>query len=98
MYYRTIPTNLNVADITLLITGEEAGGSKFVENKVTFLKTSASKSGAVKNMAKFIELDDSIPPPPVVIVNGDAAPAGKALQWTGPMLVKGTMTIVELYR
>ncbi|WP_313919374.1 hypothetical protein [Tahibacter sp.] len=98
MYYRTIPTNLAVNDITTLIVGEEAGASKFIDNKVTFLKTSADKTGGLKNVAQFLALDDNIPAPPVVIVSGDAKPDGKALQWTGAMLVKGTMKIVEIYR
>lgn len=98
MYYRTIPTNLAVGDITTLIVGEEAGASKFIDNKVTFLKTSAGNTGALKNVAQFIPLDDSIPARPVVIVSGDPKPDGKALQWTGAMLVKGTMKIVEIYR
>lgn len=98
MYYRTIPTNLSVADITTLIVGEEAGAAKFVDNKVTLLKTSAAAAGGLKNVAQFVPLDDSIPSPPVAIVSGDPKPAGKTLQWTGAMLVKGTMKIVELYR
>jgi hypothetical protein len=97
MYYRTIPTNLAVAAIASLIADEEAGGSKFVENKVTVLKTS-NKPGTPKNMATFVEVDDHIPAEPVLALQGDAPPAGKTLQWNGVMLVGGTMSVVELYR
>lgn len=97
MYYRTIPSNLSKDDIASLIADEEAGAAQFVECKIAALKTS-SDPVKPKNIAKFIELNDSIPKTPSLVLHGDAIPAGKKVQWTGPMLVKGTTTIVDLCR
>ncbi|UXI70535.1 hypothetical protein [Tahibacter amnicola] len=99
MYYRTIPTDRTVDEISNLIIGEEAGGSQFVENKVSVLKESSEdRSNTLKNLAKFLELDDSIPARPVVILAGADKPQGKSLVWNGVMLVQGVMKVVEIYR
>ena len=97
MYQRSIPGNLSVDDIADLIADEEAGGSQFADNQIRLFKQSG-KPGAMRNVADFNVLDDAIPNRPTVIVKGSAPPAGLALAWTGNMLVKGTSTVVELYR
>jgi hypothetical protein len=97
MYYRTIPADLDVGAISGLIADEEAGGSKFVENKVAALKTAANGAAVPTNIIKFLELDD-VPAEPTVLLKNADAPTGKAAQWTGVMLVKGTMKVVVLYR
>jgi hypothetical protein len=97
MYQRSIPGNLSVDDIADLIADEEAGGSQFADNQIRLFKQ-ASKPGAMRNVADFNVLDDAIPNRPTIIVKGGTPPTGLALQWTGNMLVKGTSTVVELYR
>ena len=97
MYYRTIPSDLSMDDVSSLIADEEAGAAQFVECKIAALKTSTAPVKP-KNVAKFVELNDSIPKTPLLILHGDATPAGKKVQWTGPMLVKGKTTIVDLCR
>ena len=97
MYYRSIPSNLSVDDIASLIADEEASASRFVENKIAAFKTSAEPVEP-ENIAKFVELDDNLPPTPFLIVHGDSIPSGKKLQWTGPMLINGKMKIVDLCR
>jgi hypothetical protein len=97
MYYRTIPSNLSVDAIASLIADEEAGAAQFVENKVAPIKTSATPASP-KNVAKFIERDDDIPKVPVMVLHGDSIPDGKKVDWSGAMLVKGTMKIVDLCR
>lgn len=97
MYYRSIPSNLSLSDIASLIADEESGASRFVECKIAAMKTSPDPVDP-ENIVKFIELDDSIPALPVLVSHGSAIPKGKSAMWTGPMLVKGTMKIVDLCR
>jgi hypothetical protein len=97
MYYRTIPANLDVDAIASLLADEEAGGSKFVENKVGPLKTAAGPA-TLTNIAKFVDLDDQIPPDPALVLHGQAVPNGKTVEWSGVMLVKGTMKVVDVCR
>src|SRR5688572_2178698 len=97
MYQRSIPANLSLDDIAGLIADEEAGGSQFADNQIRLFKQSG-KPGAMRNVASFEVLDDAIPKRPTLIKKGDPPPAGLALQWTGNLLVKGTSTVVELYR
>ena len=97
MYQRSIPANLSVDDIAGLIADEEAGGSQFADNQIRLLKQSG-KPGAMRNVVSFEVLDDAIPNRPTLIVQGGTPPAGLTLQWTGNMLVKGTSTVVALYR
>lgn len=97
MYQRSIPGNLSVGDIATLIADEEAGGSQFAGNQIRLFKQ-AGKPGAMRNVADFNVLDDAIPNRPTLIVKGSAAPAGLTLQWSGSMLVKGSSTVVEIYR
>lgn len=97
MYQRSIPGNLSVDDIAQRIADEEAGGAQFADNQIRLFKQ-AGKTGAIRNIADFNVLDDAIPNRPTVIVKGSPAPAGLSLQWTGNMLVKGSSTVVEVYR
>lgn len=97
MYYRTVAGNKTLEVLNQLVVNEEAGGSKFVENKVAAVNPSPTKPG-LSNMMKFNEIDGPVPPLPTLVVSGAAAPSGKTLQWTGPMLVAGSMQIVALYR
>jgi hypothetical protein len=98
MYQRSIPANLSVEDIAGLIADEEAGGSQFADNQIRLFKQSGKATGAMRNVADFNVLDDAIPNKPTLIVKGTTPPAGLTLGWTGNMLVKGTSTVVELYR
>ena len=97
MYYRTVAGNKTLDAISSLIADEEAGASKFVEDKVATVKTAANKQ-ALSNLMKFLELDAPVPPVPILTLVGQPAPAGKSLQWSGPMLVAGNLTMVNLYR
>lgn len=97
MYQRSIPGNLSVDDIAQRIADEEAGGTQFADNQIRLFKQ-AGKPGAMRNIVDFNVLDDAIPNRPTVIVKGSPAPAGLTLQWTGNMLVKGSSTVVEVYR
>lgn len=97
MYYRSIPSNLNLNDIAALIGFEEAGASQFVECKIAAVKTTDDPVDP-ENIVKFIELDASIPAPPSVVLHNSDVPTGKTISWTGPMLVNGSMKIVDLIR
>lgn len=97
MYYRTVAGNKTLAVINQLIIAEEAGGSKFVENKVAAINPTPAKPG-LSNIMKFNEIDGPVPPLPVLQLAATPAPAGKTLQWSGAMLVTGSMQIVALYR
>ena len=97
MYYRTVAGNKALAVINQLIIAEEAGGSKFVENKVAAMNPTPARPG-LSNIMKFNEIDGPVPPQPVLLLSTASAPAGKTLQWTGAMLVAGSMQIVALYR
>lgn len=97
MYYRTVAGNKTLATINQLVIAEEAGGAKFVENKVAAFNPTPARPG-LSNIMKFNEIDGPVPPLPVLQASGVAAPAGKTLQWTGAMLVAGSVQIVDLYR
>jgi hypothetical protein len=97
MYYRSIPKNLSLDDIASLIADEEAGASRFVECKVAALKTSDDPVDPV-NVVKFIDLADYIPSEPKLVSHGANPPSGTKVEWTGPMLVLGSMKIVDLCR
>jgi hypothetical protein len=97
MYYRMEPTNLTLAEIANRIASEEARLTKFVESKVGSIK-GASGSLVLKNMMKFTELYDQLAPA-LELAPGDAATFnGKKQEWSGVLVVKGSMTVVSLYR
>lgn len=96
MYYRSEPGTLTIQEIASRISDEEAGGSKFVESKVTLMKT--GKAEALRNIIKFVELDGPVPAEATLAVFGSPAPEGKKEEWTGVMLVSGTQQPVTLYR
>lgn len=97
MYYRTVAGNKSLSAIQQLVIAEEAGGARFVENKVAAFNPTPAKPG-LSNIMKFNEIDGPVPPLPVLQASGVAAPPGKTLQWSGAMLVAGSMQIVALYR
>ena len=84
-YIVEIAGNLNLAQITLAIDGEEATGSEFIKSSLSY------HENKITNLATFKDLPiGHVPAQQVVLVkHGDPTPGGKKAIWAGVMLVSG---------
>jgi hypothetical protein len=75
------------------VADEEAGASKFVNNRVGML------DGILVNLATFSELKDGdqLLPEPTFVPVGQV-PTGKSAEWTGVVLLKNLNVAVSMYR
>ena len=74
---------------------EEAGGSKFVECKISQIVKGSKR--VIVNMLKFVELPAGELPPDLTLEIKRRAEPPKP-EWEGAMLVDGTTSLVYLYR
>jgi len=88
-----IPTSYSLQEVESAIAGEEALNTRFVSNSVT------TEDGEIVNEAKFERLSTlPLPDPPTLKLASDAAPSGKKHEWSGGILIKGSIKQVALYR
>ncbi len=88
-YEVQIEGKYSLDQITLQISGEEAGASEFISSKI--------ETG--NNLVTFRELPaGTILKPLKVVKQGDPAPSGTKIVWSGEMVVKGTKIGVTAYR
>lgn len=92
-YKVAIDGSFTLAQINAAIMGEEAGASKFLDSQV------GTDEGQITNVATFDELAPGTVPPALTIVkHGSPAPPGTSQEWSGVMLVEGSMQPVVGHR
>lgn len=93
-YIVEIAGSHTVADFSNIIRSEELTFSEFLRSSISTFE------GRVTNLVTFVDLSESatIPPVAFIIEANKPAPGGKALKWSGPMLVKGVAMAVAVYR
>lgn len=74
------------------VQNEEAGASKFIDNRV------ASIDSHLCNLATFEEQAVGQVPDLPTFVKLGALPAGKQAEWTGVVLIDGRNTAVQMFR
>jgi hypothetical protein len=83
----------DLAGFTDRVADEEAGASRFVQNRIGML------DGSLVNLATFSEMNDGDELlPEATFVPLGKVPAGKTASWTGIVLVKDRNVAVSMYR
>jgi hypothetical protein len=92
-YKVEIEGRYNLDEITLQISGEEAGSSEFQESTISAKKAPAT------NVVVFRTLSaGTVPKTLSVVRQGTVQPAGTTRIWAGTMIVGGVNTAVVAYR
>ena len=93
-YTVTLSGDHTLQEIVAAITGEEATGAEFMRGSV------ARQGTTFINQMTFNDLAPGQLPRGhlMLIAQGASAPIGKALFWTGLMVVAGATTTVAAYR
>ena len=82
----------HVEDFANRVANEEAGASRFIDNKI------AAFDGRTTNLAVFETLAAGELPDLPVFVPVDEVPDDTEPEWTGSILIDGSAVMVSMYR